>query len=389
MLTRVQISNINAIDFCDIDFQKGKYKYLDNMIYQDRLVNPIAFYGSNGSGKSSFLKVFLHLLRLLTSEPQNVIPFRINRFYAIRQIHELDKEFKKNESKSLTDDEINELLISMPSSVKLFFELNLNEYEYYIETTLRGCITKENLFVNGTQIFERDINSYRYKEKNNQIDESLYPSLRKIATDNQEDEHITGAYNFLSGIGYIDAVKQDSFFRDFVERDYRDIIVEKSSMVKNILSQYREFPSYDFVSKLSDDGKKEYYIQLEADDCHVTIPYYLMSSGMYSQSVLLSTLLSLPQNGVLFVDEIEDALHPITILDFIKVVQERNIQLIFSSHNTFLLQKLRPDQIIFANWKNGYSTYKKLSDIYPNIREINNIEKMYFANMFDEEIKNG
>ena len=42
MLTRVQISNINAIDFCDIDFQKGKYKYLENMIYQDKLVNNIA-----------------------------------------------------------------------------------------------------------------------------------------------------------------------------------------------------------------------------------------------------------------------------------------------------------------------------------------------------------
>ena len=119
------------------------------------------------------------------------------------------------------------------------------------------------------------------------------------------------------------------------------------------------------------------------------MPYQFMSNGMYNQSVLLSVLLSLPENGVLIIDEIEDALHPITILDFIRVAQEKNIQLIFSSHNTYLLQKLRPDQIIFANWKNGYSTYKKLSDIYPNIREINNIEKMYFSNMFDEEIKNG
>ena len=91
---------------------------------------------------------------------------------------------------------------------------------------------------------------------------------------------------------------------------------------------------------------------------------------------------------MLFIDEIEDALHPLTVLDFIKAAQKKNIQLIFSSHNTFILQHLRPDQIFFANWKNGYSTYKKLSDIYPNIREINNIEKMYLANLFDEDIKN-
>ena len=385
MLTRVQISNINAIDYCDIDFQKGKYKYLENMIYQDKLVNPIAFYGSNGSGKSSFLNVFLHLLRLLTSDPQNMAPFRINRVYAVHQI----KVLGENANKPLTDAAIDESLIAIPSSVKLFFELDVNEYEYYIETSLKGCITKESLFANGVLIFERDINSYDYKNKKNQIAESLYPSLRRIATDNQEDEHITKAYGFLSGIGYVDAAKRDIFFKDVVERDYRDIIVEKSSIVKSILSQYQEFPSYNFMSKLNNEGKKEYYIQLETDDGYINVPYYLMSSGMHSQSVLLSTLLSLPQNSVLFVDEIEDALHPITILDFIKVVQERNIQLIFSSHNTYLLQKLRPDQIIFANWKKGYSTYKKLSDIYPNIREINNIEKMYFSNMFDEEIKNG
>ena len=65
MLTKVQIKNVNAIDFCDVDFQKGKYKYLDNMIFRDKLVNPIAFYGSNGSGKSSFLKAILTSLKLM------------------------------------------------------------------------------------------------------------------------------------------------------------------------------------------------------------------------------------------------------------------------------------------------------------------------------------
>ena len=108
---------------------------------------------------------------------------------------------------------------------------------------------------------------------------------------------------------------------------------------------------------------------------------------MKNQNVILSTLLSLPENGIMVIDEIEDALHPLTIMDFLNVVRERKIQLIFSSHNTYILQKLRPDQIFFANWKNGVSNYKRLSDIYPNIREINNIEKMYLSNMFEEDIK--
>lgn len=384
MLTRVQISNINAIDFCDIDFQKGKYKYLENMIYKDKLLNPIAFYGSNGSGKSSFFEAILHVLRLLIFEPQKISPFRTNRFNIANQF----KQIRENDNTPLTDKLVDETLDSIKSFVKFFFEISNNNYEYYIETSLQGCITKEYLLVNDTVLFDRGIDSYVYGDKQTNIVESLYPSLRKIAVDNHEDEYVTVAFNFLSGMGYIDAAKQRCYFKDAVERNYLDIIVEKSNIVKEILSQYQEFPSYNFVSRLTDEGNKEYQIQLETEEGYLTMPYQMMSTGMLNQSVLLSVLLSLPENGVLFVDEIEDALHPITIIDFIKVAQQKNIQLIFTSHNTYLLQKLRPDQIIFANWKNGYSTYKKLSEIYPNIREINNIEKMYFSNMFDEGIKN-
>ena len=317
MLTRVQISNINAIDFCDIDFQKGKYKYLENMIYQDKLVNPIAFYGSNGSGKSSFFEAILHVLRLMILEPQKISPFSPNRFNIEKEF----KQFRRNTNTPITEELLSKILDSIKSFVKFFFEVSNNSYEYYIETSLQGCITKEYLLVNDTVLFDRDIDSYIYSGKQTNIVESLYPSLRKIAVDNHEDECIAIAFNFMSSMGYINAAEQHCYFKDAVERNYLDIIVEKSNMVKEILSQYQEFPSYSFVSKLTDGGKKEYQIQLETDDGYLSIPYQLMSTGMLNQSVLLSTLLSLPENGVLFVDEIEDALHPITIIDFIKVAE--------------------------------------------------------------------
>ena len=122
------------------------------------------------------------------------------------------------------------------------------------------------------------------------------------------------------------------------------------------LTEYKEFPLYDVISKISTDGQKEYFIQLNLGNQDLVMPYTYMSDGMLNQSMLLSVLLSMPENSVLLIDEIEDALHPLTILDFIKVAQSKNIQLIFSSHNTYLLQKLRPDQIIFANWKNANKT---------------------------------
>ena len=384
MLTRVQIQNINAIGFCDIDFQKGKYKYLDNMIYEGWLVNPIAFYGSNGSGKSSFFKAISQLVRLMIYEPRRFSPFTANNLNIANHINELKKQY--GETEVIPEDSLD----AINSYIKLFFDIEDNEYEYYIETSLRGYIAKEYLISNGTHVFIRDKETYSYRDKQIDVTASLYPTLRKIASDNQDDQSIVNSFEFLSGMGVIDTVKRNCYFKDAVEKDYRDLMADKSTEIKDILAQYQDFPLYSFLSKVTSEGKKEYFIQLDMDDgASLSMPHQYMSSGMFHQSMLLSVLLSLPKNGVLFVDEIEAALHPLTILDFIRVAQKRNIQLIFSSHNTYLLQKLRPDQIFFANWKNGYSTYKKLSDIYPNIREINNIEKMYFSNMFDEEIKNG
>ena len=120
MLTRVQISNINAIDFCDIDFQKGKYKYLENMIYQDKLVNPIAFYGSNGSGKSSFFEAILHVLRLMILEPQKISPFSPNRFNIEKEF----KQFRRNTNTPITEELMSKILDSIKSFVKFFFSFS-------------------------------------------------------------------------------------------------------------------------------------------------------------------------------------------------------------------------------------------------------------------------
>ncbi len=168
----------------------------------------------------------------------------------------------------------------------------------------------------------------------------------------------------------------------------KDVVVQRSNEVRNILASYNKFPVYDVVSKQSKTGEKYYSARIMKDKESFSIPYDLMSSGMRNQSFLLSVLLGIPEHGVMIVDELEDALHPLAIIDFIHFALSRGIQIIFSSHNTNILAKLRPDNIVFANWKNGESSYKRLLDIYPNIREVNNIEKMYLNQTFDEVIAN-
>ena len=133
----------------------------------------------------------------------------------------------------------------------------------------------------------------------------------------------------------------------------------------------------------------EYTVEIEDDDNYkVKLPFQMISTGMRNSSILLSLILSLPHNGVIFIDELEMALHPSTIKDLIKLVQKLKIQLVFSSHNTNILEYLRPDQVYFAKRKKGFSTLMRLSEIYPNIRQVNNIEKMYLNSVFDEQIDN-
>lgn len=368
MLKKVEITNINSIKKAEFDFTKGRYQYKNDMVYNNGVVSPIAFYGSNGSGKSSFLKAFSHFVLLLTNEPSQIRGF-IPHF---ESNNERDGEISLNTLEN--------------SSFKLQFELNSKNYIYSISTSVDGYISNEELYEEGVELFSRSKSKYTYEHEENEVVSEMFPLLRTLDIE-KNDAVIHSCYEYLSNIGFIDAAKKQYQIKIAKQKSYKDIIVEKSSEIKEILSKYREFPLYDVASKTNELGEKEYSFTINYNNGKLTLPWILISGGMENQSMLLAAALSLPENGLLIIDELDDALHPLTILDFINAVKERNIQLIFSSHNTYILQSLRPDQIFFAHWKSGYSQYKRLSEIYPNIREINNIEKMYLSNLFDEDIK--
>lgn len=374
MLTKIEIKNIKSIDNIVIDFQKAKYQYLTEMIFKERNVNPIAIYGKNGSGKSSLLIALCSVTNLLTVEKERLAPFGPNNI-------NLYNDYLKNNKKEFASS--NE---QTKSSVKLKFVLDELEYEYYIETAFE-CITKEHLKVSSKVIFTRSKTLLKYNHNEEKIEKTFYSSLRKLANEIEVDKNIDMAYNFLSNISFIDPANKIYMCKGYSNKNPFDILVDKSSEVKTLLKKYNDFPLYNIVSQVDPIlGQKQYFYNYDFNS-QIFLPIANLSSGMFKNSLLLSTVLSMPKDGVLIVDELEHALHPMAILDFLNVVKEKNIQLIFSSHNTFILQHLRPDQIFFAYWKEGFSKYSKLSDIYPNIRQVNNIEKMYLSNLFDEEIE--
>ena len=286
-------------------------------------------------------------------------------------------------------------LESMTSSIEIYFKLDNDKYKYFLSTSLVGRIEKEFLEANDKNVFTRDINVEEYENVQHELEDNrskLIPTLRYLASKEVNDLNVQKAYKFLSSFTFVDLPKQYSLSGFVTSKLFSnvmiwDLIASKSEEVKDILRDYHEFPLYSFIKKENSENlnnNASYIIKYEGMDDE-ELDYRFISDGMRNQSVLLSIVLSLPEKGILFVDEVDDALHPSAAVSFLKVIKEKKIQLLFSSHNTHLLQHLRPDQIYFAKWKQGYSSYYRLSNIYPNIREINNIEKMYLANIFEVE----
>lgn len=375
MLEKLYIKNISSIDECVIDFKKNSYRYREENLIGD-IVNPVALYGHNGSGKTAVLRAVQILISLLIRPVDQLRPFVVNNI--------LFEKYAKTKNESL-----------IIGTISLWFKVNENSYEYTIKTSSRQLITYEKLECNKNVVFERDQRKYRYKEKESLISESfLVPTLRRLANIEINDSVIQDAYRYLSSFTIIELPNINSVYGFVTSKIFEttskfDLLVEKSNEVKEILKQYKEFPIYDIVKKESTNNlninpELQYNIVLESNNKKISLPYTMISSGMQNQSLLLSILMTVPSNSVVFIDELEQALHPSAIKSFLNVIREKKIQLVFTSHNTYILQDLRPDQIYFAKWEDGFSTYDRLSDIYPNIREINNIEKMYLSGVFDK-----
>lgn len=375
MLKKIIIKNICSIKECEIDFQKAGYSFASENIVKD-IVNPVAIYGHNGSGKSSVMKAMGFLIQLMSEPVQLLHPFNVNDFLSR----------KYNETK-------NESFIT--GSIDLYFELNKKNYIYHIQTALNKGITREYLCIDDKKYFDRQemnvfINDKQITLKKERTSQ-LIPYLRLSAASDINNKIIQDVYSYISSFIMIYTPNFNS--RDFITSslfkniNLLDLIVNKSNEVKSILSKYNDFPLYTIKKKDNPLMPPTYQLQLQDGDFEGELNLSYISTGMLSQSVLLSLVLSLPKNAVLFVDELDFALHPETIKSFLDVIRDKKIQLVFTSHNTNVMQSLRPDQLYFANWKKGFSTYKRLSKIYPNIREVNNIEKMYLSSIFDEEIE--
>ena len=117
MLEKIIIKNVNSIDTCEIDFKKDKYKFLEDNV-NGTIINPVAIYGHNGSGKTSVIRTMEQLVALMNEPATNLRPFIVNNFL----FDTYNRSTKKN-------DEL------VRGSIELFFKIGNIEYNYFIQTS--------------------------------------------------------------------------------------------------------------------------------------------------------------------------------------------------------------------------------------------------------------
>lgn len=354
MLTNLKLKNAYSIKDLDMSFLKGRYGYKKDMIYKD-VVNPCAIYGYNGAGKTSVVNALNDLVNLLIGDEEKFYPFIPNFNF-------------KNEDTVL----------------ELNFVLDNNLYSYFLTCSFsKNKIENEGLLINSIPVFTRNETHVVVENKEYELKGDLYLGIRQLYSllDELKDTKlgIKRAYDYLTNITIIKGDEYNSKLCNFKKME--DLMIENSEEIKRVISTFKDIPLFDFLN-VKEDNDLNIYMK----HSKLKLPGFLISDGMLTLTKVLSLLINMDAGSLLVVDYIEKNLHPISVLTLVKEAQKRDVQLLFTSHNTNLMQELRPDQIYFARWKDGASYYFRLSNIYENIREINNIEKMYLSNTFENAI---
>lgn len=330
----------------------------------ERLLKTVAIYGANASGKSNIIKgVKAAVDMILDSHNYNegdnfgFKPFKFggndapSEFYIRFIVNEIEHEY----SFSCTREEIiTESLYYYPKGRKaLIFSRDERKSggkkeKYEFTTVIRRPMdvasntSRKTLFLSRASQMDRDKAKEIYRWFNEQLVFS-YRGNTSAVTDRFLGDNKDAVLRVLKAA--------DS---DIVEFSYKD---------GELTTFHRRNPSlpFDFNTEESEGTKILFRIMLTVMDV-------------------------VRNNKTMFLDEVETSLHTRLVEYLINLFHNsRSAQLIFTTHNTHLLDmtRFRKDQIFFVNKRDdGSSDLYSLFD-YKDFREKMDLEKAYLQGRFD------
>ena len=357
----------------------------------ERLLKTVAIYGANASGKSNIIKAIRACVQMIFESHnynENTMfaftPFKFggvgkpSRFYIRFLIDGVEYEY----SFTLTKTEIitEELYYYPVGRKKLVFtrderkgpdKKDIYEFRSAIRRPMdvAGNTSKKTLFVSRASQMDRDVAKDVFRYFNERFILSYF------------------GYNSYSIESLLNENK-DLILKVLKAADSDIIDIRSQHELRSLTTAVFDPLSNQLLSR--DDIQKP---QLKITTFHRNNPevpfdfYSEESSGTQEFFHMMLTILNIIKgNKVLLIDEISMGLH-VNLVEYILNLfhQSESAQLIFSTHNTNLLnmRKLRKDQVYFVNKRDdGSSDLYSLFD-FKDFRENMDAEKAYLQGRFD------
>lgn len=374
-----------------------------------KLLNTAMLYGANASGKSNLLRAVFEISRYIGENKPNVgkpIPIYDPFLFDI-DTKEAPTEFC--------------IEFVGKDNIKYKYQLSFDRINVLKEElTYWPNSSKSTILF--TRAIPEDFKSIKHigqiGSPSKSKDVEVFHNQALLSKFGEEIPHeiISEVYIYITQIEVINACnsrKLSVLFNDTKEKMVSDSnLLEKMNELLRFVDtglngvniRERDEKEFNLPKDLSDSVKSEFinnnkypmtgihsvFGNLELIKADETLPFEDESRGTNTIFALGGRLLQAIENGeVVFVDEIETNLHPFLSKLLVGLFQnprinKKNSQLIFTTHNTHLLDKtlFRKDQIWFTEKdKYGATNLYSLQD-FSDVREDTPFDKWYLAGKF-------
>ena len=420
MIRYVELKNFKWFKNTRFDFQKGKKSYKKF----------VAIYGENGSGKSNFVDS-LRFLRLSLESFHMVVP--AEQLQQIQKTSSLPDEvvaaLTKGDLLSFQKVMANHRMIDCtePTTIELGFVFN-NHVGYYLLSFKESIVGEKLYYFTGKQsgvMFDLSIqdgqistsfcgNFFSTREAERELKTLIDQywgkhSLLSILHNERERKNVkyidksylsyvfepVNMIRFLTAkhsIGSLQAQNANVNYKGVIENPMEGII---SAVHEQALNQTERILNGFFTQAYSDIKQVFYQKNPEGQNLHYRLFVQKMIGGQIRKLnfreesegtkrilFMINDLLGACQGGTIALDEIDTGVHDLLLKTMLASIDGWiDGQLIITTHNTYLLETLRPQSIYVINV--DYLGNKEVHCLEEyDIHGTNNVRTMYIKGMF-------
>ena len=417
MITYVRLQNFKSFKDTLFDFRKGKKS----------CKKFVALYGENGSGKSNFVDCFSFLRLSLESFHME----KIQQMQAVPASHPLADVISKEYLSGLgfqtflakhrmigsseeTTIEVGSIYNNHPGNYLLSFKAGVvREKLYYFTGKQSGVVF--DLSYNDNKISHSFCGSF-FKNKKAETElkkliDQYWGKHSLLSILNNEREEKNADYiekNYFSyvfevinmillltakhSMGSFQQQAANVFYKGVIENPMQGII----ALVQEKALDRTERILNDFFTQAYSDIKRVYYVKKPSGG---NLNYVLFVEKMVGGQIrdicfieesegtkrilfMINDLLGACQGGTIVFDEIDTGIHDLLLKTMLSSMDEWiNGQLIITTHNTYLLETLRPQSIYVINVDYLGDKEVHCLDEY-DIHGTNNVRSMYIKGLF-------